>query len=310
MRIVSLEPFLTELICHFELEDSLHPHSHACNFPESILALPKVSVARASERGVAHELQDSLASGRVDLNALKALRPDVIVTRLPILDEDGAKLTELRAEIKKILPESSKLFSYQPRTLEQVYEMFARLGKDLGAERQGAQLASRIKAQSMDWCDNFYVRMKNKKVSFVSSINPLRLAGYWIPDLIQLCSAHSQVKGCIEESLETDWQTILNFRPDVIIIAPRGVELAQAASSFEDFEKLPEWESIPAVKRGEVYFTDGLRHFYNPGPRLLQSIGILVSSIAGLESGYITARDVFYRLRWLELHRHKFSAKK
>jgi hypothetical protein len=32
----------------------------------------------------------------------------------------------------------------------------------------------------------------------------------------------------------------------------------------------------------------------------------LVSAMAGLDAGYITKRDEFHRLRFVELHRHRF----
>ena len=33
---------------------------------------------------------------------------------------------------------------------------------------------------------------------------------------------------------------------------------------------------------------------------------VLLSAMAELDSGYITKRDEFYRLRFVELHRHRF----
>ncbi len=98
---------------------------------------------------------------------------------------------------------------------------------------------------------------------------------------------------------------IIAFHPDVIIVAPRGMELKASLASFKELSKLKGWEELPAVVRGEVIFTDGIKHFYNPTDGLVDSMAVLLSGIAGFESGYIAERDTFYRLRWLELHRHR-----
>jgi len=103
------------------------------------------------------------------------------------------------------------------------------------------------------------------------------------------------------------WKDIIAFKPDVIIVAPRDCSLLESARSFEYLESLPHWDDVPAGKRGEVFFTDGLWHFYRPGPRMMESMGTLISTMGGVDSGYITERDSFYRLRWVELQRHRLK---
>ena len=95
------------------------------------------------------------------------------------------------------------------------------------------------------------------------------------------------------------------FRPDVIIVAPCGATLEESLRSLKELEAAPEWEDIPAVKRGEVIFYEGVE-LYQPGPRFIKGVAVMVSAVAGLDSGYITKKDEFYRLRFVELHRHRF----
>ena len=110
-----------------------------------------------------------------------------------------------------------------------------------------------------------------------------------------------------EDERKLDWNELSRFRPDVIVVAPRNLDLKECLKRFRFFDSFPEWEKLPAVKRGEVFFADGSRYFNTPGPLMLESMGVLISAIAGFESGYITERDIFYRLRWLELHRHRLE---
>jgi ABC-type Fe3+-hydroxamate transport system substrate-binding protein len=75
--------------------------------------------------------------------------------------------------------------------------------------------------------------------------------------------------------------------------------------TLKTLQEMNHWEDIPAVKRGDVVFAEGVA-LYSPGPRFLDGAAVLVSVLAGLESGYITQRDEYFKLRFVELHRHKF----
>lgn len=304
MKLVSLEPSLTELVAHFGLEGDLLGVSHDSDFPESIRGLPKVTFSTAFAPPVTAQplLQRGLSEGRfTDIEVLLSLNPEVILTSL----KDPETLRPIRDSIKTLLGEGTSLFTYNPMSLEGVYETFEKLARDLKIPEKGKTLSHRLKAQIMDWSDNFYNRMKNKKVTFLASLNPYRLGGAWIADMIRSCSAISQVQAGQVRYPEVSWGDIVNFAPDVIVVAPEDTGIKECMQSFKVLEKLPEWEQIPAVKRGEVFFTDGIAYFHKAGPRLFDSFGVLVSAIAGLDAGYIAPRESLYRLRWLELQRHK-----
>ncbi|MBN8548197.1 MAG: ABC transporter substrate-binding protein [Deltaproteobacteria bacterium] len=302
MRIVSLEPALTETLCYFGLEASLVGVSHRCDYPEAALKLPRVTSARSGSDGT---LRSSLSEDLVDVGALVALRPDVIVTRIEDALGTDTNVRRAREMVAAQIGSEVRLYSYAPTTLEQVYASFEQLGKDLKVPGPGHDVSQKLKAEFMNWGDNFYERMKNKRVTFLAGVDPFVLAGYWIPDMIHLASATSQVRMGGEDSLVVQWKDIADFKPDVIVVAPIGQTLKESMKNFFKLEKMPGWEDLPAVKRGEVIFCDGRDHFYRASPRLRESMAIMVSAIAGLESGYITVRDSFHRLRWMEMQRHK-----
>jgi ABC-type Fe3+-hydroxamate transport system substrate-binding protein len=183
--------------------------------------------------------------------------------------------------------------------------IFSELATALDVAKAGIELASKFSAQCKDWVANFYPRMRGKKVSFLTGTAPLILGGLWIPDMIVQTGAVSQYAKVGQNHRKVEWNEIVAFAPDVIIIAPGGLSVVSSMKRLAYFEALEGWEDLPAVKRGEVIFTDGAYHFSRPGPGLLESMGVLVSAISGLESGYITPRDSFHRLRWVEMNRGK-----
>ncbi len=303
MRIAALQPDIAEVVCSLGLAEQVVATCSGCDSPA--LAHAKRITTALLPGAQTSTLDDLICSERVDLELLRAAAVDVVLTRVPVNDESDTMLNQVRSLLKGDLGDDLKFHSYHPNTINGVLAYFEAIGADLGQPVRGKEIASRMKAQFMDWGDNFYDRMKNKKVTFLSSVEPLRLAGRWVPDMIHLASAMSHAPSTGNDDLETSWEDILRFRPDVIVVAPRGNTLQQSMKSFHEFEKRVDWESIPAVKRGEVIFAQGMHHFYHASNDLIESMAVLISAIAGLESGYITPRDSFFRLRWLELHRHR-----
>lgn len=310
MKIVSLSPFITQLLSHFGLAQNLAGVSGECAVPDELSSIPRVafspqvdSFVPAAEyaglRGLFGDLQ-------VDFARLIEIAPELLIAHIPGARDNPSLLERVRLQVAQLLGESCRLVVYDPRTLENVFQTYENLGRICGAPDKGLALAHRVRAQAMNWADNFYDRMKNKRVLVVTSLEPLAIGGLWIPDMIHMASAVSLTLAGQDER-PFDWGEVPAFRPDVILVAPRGLGLKECLRQFRFFENFPEWEKLPAVKRGEVFFTDGSRYFNTPGPMMMESMGILISAVAGFESGYITERDVFYRQRWLELHRHRLE---
>ncbi len=320
MRIVSLDPFITELIYSLGVADQLCGVSRTCQLSREHELIPRVTIEKGQlgqvNTGYGRDLSQiagNIAKEVVNLGALKESNPDLILTTLPwstmpeTEDETSTLEATLGLNLSDAMSHGVRVRIFGPRRLDDVFLMYERLGVEVANPVRGREMAQRSKAQMLDWCDNFYDRMKNKRVSFIAGVDPLKLGGLWIPDMISFASASGQYTNPGGENKVIDFADIVAFRPDVILVAPEGRSLLESARTFKDFEAIPEWENLPAVKRGEVFFSDGVEHFFCPSLKLVDSMGILVSAMAGMDSGYISKRDSFYRLRWLELQRHRLG---
>ena len=308
MRILSLEPYITELIIAYGLADSLVAVTDKCELPKELPHVHRVILSE-TQTGPEKYINKEISRHSLNLTAIRQANPDTVVASLykkssleQISRED---VLRLQANLSVNIGSDVKLISYAPRTLEEIYEGQKELSKQLKVPHKGIDSAGKIKAQIMNWADNFYDRIKNKKVAFISSIEPLTLAGFWIPDMIHAVSAHSENLAAAAEDKLITWEDVVAYKPDVIIVAPRNYTVKESMATFKILEKKPGWEDVPAVKRGEVVFADGSATFYYPGHNIIDSMAILISGLAGFESGYITPRDSFFKLRWLEMQRHK-----
>src|SRR5206468_5532692 len=89
MRIVSLLPSATEIICQLGLEEQLVGVTHECDYPASVRRLPKVTrtliptdVSSAEiDRLVRERLAGQAALYSLDTDMLERLAPDLIVTQ-------------------------------------------------------------------------------------------------------------------------------------------------------------------------------------------------------------------------------------
>src|SRR3954465_13347923 len=89
MRIVSLLPSATEIVCALGLEESLVGVTHECDYPPFVKALPKVTrtliphdaSSREIDALVRERLADQRALYSLDMPVLAVLRPDLLVTQ-------------------------------------------------------------------------------------------------------------------------------------------------------------------------------------------------------------------------------------
>src|SRR5262245_32125871 len=89
MRIVSLLPSATEIVCALGLEDQLVGVTHECDFPDFVRDLPKVTTtliptdatSREIDALVRERLKTQRALYSLDVPTLERLAPDLIVTQ-------------------------------------------------------------------------------------------------------------------------------------------------------------------------------------------------------------------------------------
>src|SRR5436190_1369250 len=143
MRIVSLLPSATEIVCALGLGDQLVGVTHECDYPPFVTSLGRVtrtlipteaSSARIDEL-VRERLKTRRALYTLDLPVLQSLRPDLIVTQA-LCDVCAVAEDEVR-EAACSLPGAPRVVNLEPTTLDEVLDSLRTVGEAAGGGRPG-----------------------------------------------------------------------------------------------------------------------------------------------------------------------------
>lgn len=105
---------------------------------------------------------------------------------------------------------------------------------------------------------------------------PLMAGGNWTPELIVMAGGVNLLGEAEKHSGYITWDQALASDPDVIIVAPCGFDIPRTKEEMHWLTKRPEWSSMRAVRNGRVYLADGNQYFNRPGPRLVETLRIMV----------------------------------
>jgi iron complex transport system substrate-binding protein len=309
MRIVSLLPSLTELVCALGHGDELVGVTHECDFPPGVERLPHLTQS-AIPAGASSSEIDALVSAQqgslyeLDGDRLAELAPDLILTQEQC--DVCAVNEETVREIAAGLPGPPRVLSVNPTTLDEVFAMFRRVGDAIDARNEAESLIAGFKL-------TFGEAARLRKVAGLGSRPPRRVlvlewldppfsAGHWIPELIERAGGAEVIGVAGVPSARITWKQVVASRPEVVIVAPCGCSLGRAEEDLRAIEDRPEWRDLPAVRNGAVVVVDGAAYFSRPGPRLETSFRIAAAAIDPEACGALAPPEGQGWRRWQVRH--------
>ena len=294
MRIVSLLPSLTELVCALGRRDDLVGVTHECDYPAGVESLPHLTRSRIPTAATSSEI-DALVSAQagslydLDDALLARLRPDLILTQEQCDVCAVNEATVRRAAAA--LPGSPWVESVNPTTLADVFAMFGRVGNLLHADRRAEELRAGFEAARNEIAGYLASAPDGRGVSaprrvlLLEWLDPPFSSGHWNPAIIEIAGGTEVLGRSGAKSRRVSWNEIADGRPDVIIVALCGFSLERTAAELKAFENRDEWRRLSAVQSGAVAIVDGSSYFSRPGPRLEESLRIAAAAIDPLRCG-------------------------
>jgi iron complex transport system substrate-binding protein len=276
MRVVSLVPSATELLCAMGAADLLVGRSHECDSPDSIHDIPVLTKPRttatdaaAIDAEVAGAMETHGSLYVLDADALKALAPDVVLLQdtCSVCSIDVASVETVLSQ----LPTTPAVLTLNPHSIEDIFDDLIRIGDAVGRPEAAQRTLIDMRAVWWDTQDVVNPYVDGPRTVVLEWADPLYVAGHWTPQLITAAGGCQNLVAPGAPSRIVDPEELLAEQVDRLIIAPCGVPLKEAHAQLELLQQTRWWPLLPAVAEGGVALVDGTSSFSRPGPRLLQT---------------------------------------
>jgi iron complex transport system substrate-binding protein len=292
VRIVSLVPAATEIVCALGVGDRVVGRSHECDFPPEVLSRPEVTrsligtgadvSAGDIDAAVRRRAGDGAPLYEIDADLLGRLEPDLVITQ-GACEVCALPEGEARRVAAEVVP-GAEVVSLSPVRLGDVAADIQRVGQACGvpdaADRLQQEMADRFRAAAVPVPSPL-------RITALEWLDPPMLAGHWTPEVIAAagCIASGPPPG--SASTTSTWEDVQALRADGIVVAPCGFALERTtAEARHHHDRL-----LRAAPR--ILLADGNAYFNRPGPRLVEATEGVAAWLGGrsLPSGFAPLED-------------------
>lgn len=281
MRIVSLFPAATEMVCALGAADALVGISHDSDYPLEFLhaGIPRVTRSTINPDAapaeidrmvrVADTLGDSLHV--LDADAIAKLEPDIILTQ-GICDVCAIRESDVRI-IAESLWNPPIVLSLSADSLEEMMNDIRRVGAVLERSPLAEALVIRLEDRLRKVHERLVAAsVPRPRVAVLEWTDPLYNAGHWVPQMVRRAGGIEVLSKAGERSHVVTMAEVVAATPDTVIVAPCGYTVERAAAEGAKQMKRKEWSWL-AHRRVWAMYSGGL--LSRPGPRLVDGVETL-----------------------------------
>ncbi len=288
MRIVSLLPSATEILFAVGVGDSVVGVTFECDFPPEALSRRVVANTTLPDglnpSQIDAEVRARVDAGediyRLDAGALADLAPEIIITQdlCAVCAVDAANVEEALVHLGC----RARVVSLDPMTLDGVWGSIVEVGEVTGRRDEAVELVDSLRRR-LAAVAAAVGGQPRPRVAVLEWTDPPYSSGHWVPDMVTAAGGIPVLGTAGERSRRITWADVTAAAPDLVVVAPCGYGLADAAGMAADVVAaavLPPGAPVWAVDANAV--------FVRPGPRLVDGIEAL-AAIA--HPGAVPARD-------------------
>ncbi|WP_161867418.1 cobalamin-binding protein [Pseudomonas yangonensis] len=216
-RVISLAPSLSEIMLDLDAADLLVGALEGDERPAALAHLPTVG-----------------RYGQLEFERLLQLAPDLI------LIAPGSVPPAQQAQLRGL---GIDLLLVEPQRLDQLGDVFVRIGKRIGRRERGEQLASEFHAELVALRQR-YRRDRPLSVFYQIWHQPLYTIGgrQLMGDALQVCGARNLFDDLPQPAPQVSVEAVLARDPDVIL-----------GGSNAELSGWRAWPQLHAVRRGQVW---------------------------------------------------------
>ena len=282
MRICTFLPSATEIVYMLGLGDSLYGVSHECDFPSDALDKPKVVRSRFDPDTLSSSEIDKLVTEmmmqgeniyEVNEDTLTEAQPNLVITQ-QLCEVCAVSFEDVQQAVQR-LDSPPEVLSLDPHSIDDVLEDIIRVGVHTGRDSPAHHAVFNLRAR-IDLVRRAVAKAEDTPtVACVEWLDPVIAAGHWIPEMVEIAGGRDTLVSPGSPSPRLDMKTLTDADPDVLILMPCGMNVAQARAEFDALTNQEEWQGMSAYRNGRVYLVDSGALFSRSGPRLVDGLEIM-----------------------------------
>lgn len=285
MRVLSLLPSATEIVCALGLGDNLVGVSHECDYPPEVRTKPVVSTSDLSSTLRSAEIHGAVSAHRhpahslyrIDEQLLRQIDPEVILTQ-ELCTVCAIPVAQVR-EAARILAGPCRIVSLEPNNLRQIFDNILTVGEVTGREERARAVALALQ-ERIDQVTAAAARVNSHpRVFCMEWMDPPMAGGHWVPEMIRLAGGTDGLGHEGASSTVIAWERVVEYGPEIMVIMPCGYKIERTVSEMDNFSTRVGWYDLPAVRAGRVYIVDSPSYFSRPGPRTVNGLEMLAEII-------------------------------
>lgn len=238
-RLISLKPNVTEILDSLGLTDQLVGVTTYCDYPSSILKLPKVA-------DYVH----------ADVEKVLSLKPTMVL---------GSQENSLKKEVDFLEKQGIQVYLFKFDRLEAIFESIQKISVLFKKENEAKEVVQKMRSQ-LQTIANSIPSVQKPKVLMVVGRRPMVVVGgnNLLDDLLHLLKVSNVAGGSKIRYPTYSTERLISSQPDIIIDISMGTEKGNREDILKWYQQ---FSSIPAVKNKRIHFLD--ISLLRPSPRMI-----------------------------------------
>ncbi|MCU1288038.1 MAG: hypothetical protein JWN60_267 [Acidobacteria bacterium] len=282
MKIASLLPSATEIVCALGLSENLVGITHECDFPASIINKPHLTASRIShetmssaeiDHAVRSQLDGHGSIYDLDTERLEELKPDLIITQ---------ELCEVCAVSYKTVLKAAKMYvadaqvvSLEPNTIADIFDNILTVGELTNTKEKAETVVAELRARLGKVSAQTRSIEKRPRVFMLEWLEPPFAPGHWTPEQVEIAGGLCLMGEAGKKSVTTTYREIYESKPEIIVLVPCGYYTEDILRQLPQTQFPAYFKELPAFQNDEIWALDASAYFSRPAPRVVDGAEIL-----------------------------------
>jgi iron complex transport system substrate-binding protein len=282
MKIASLLPSATEIVCSLGLQENLVGVTHECDFPIGIDTKPHLTASRIShetmtsseiDHAVRSQLDGHGSIYDLDTGLLEQLQPDLLITQ-ELCDVCSVSY-EIVSKAAKVYTADATVVSLEPTTIEEIFANIITISELVNAREKANDVIAGLRKRLDAVREKTHALTSRPRAFMLEWLEPVFAPGHWVPEQVEIAGGECLLGKPGEPSVTTTYDAIFESKPDIMVLIPCGYYTHDILRQLQ-FTRFPaNWREMPAIENGEVWALDATSYFSRPGPRVVDGAEIL-----------------------------------